>query len=56
MAYEVGHAAELLKPITSGCKTKVAKIVGISISALQRLVSIGGVPTVSILTRKANPN
>jgi hypothetical protein len=46
-ANEVGHAEELLKPITLGCKTKVAKIVGISVAALQRLVSIGGVPTVS---------
>jgi len=41
------HAKELLAPITLGCKTKVAKIIGISIAALQWLVALGGVPTVS---------
>lgn len=30
--------------MTLGCKTKNAKIVGISIAALQRLVALGGVP------------
>jgi hypothetical protein len=36
----------LLSPVLGGCKTKVAKIVAISIGALQRLVSlqtVGGV-------------
>ena len=41
-----GNAEVLLAPITLGCKTKVAKIIGISIAALQRLVTLGGVPTV----------
>jgi hypothetical protein len=50
------HADELLKPITLGCKTKVAKIVGISIAALQRLVSLGGVPTVSRACSFQNEN
>jgi hypothetical protein len=40
------HAEKLLAPVTLGCKTKVGKIIGISISALQRLVALGGVPTV----------
>jgi len=40
------HAETLLSPITLGCKTKTSKIIGISIAALQRLVSLGGVPTV----------
>ncbi|WWC72496.1 uncharacterized protein I206_106458 [Kwoniella pini CBS 10737] len=39
------NADTLLEPITRGCKTKVAKVIGISIAALQRLVSLGGVPT-----------
>ncbi|WVQ95482.1 hypothetical protein IAU59_002579 [Kwoniella sp. CBS 9459] len=39
------HADTLLEPITKGCKTKNAKVIGISIAALQRLVSLGGVPT-----------
>lgn len=42
------RSTELLAPVTLGCKTKTAKIIGISISALQRLVSLQGVPTVSI--------
>ena len=41
-----GNAEVLLLPITLGCKTKVAKVIGISIAALQRLVTLGGVPTV----------
>ncbi|WWC98642.1 hypothetical protein V866_005535 [Kwoniella sp. B9012] len=39
------HADVLLEPITKGCKTKIAKVIGISIAALQRLVALGGVPT-----------
>ncbi|OCF58554.1 hypothetical protein L486_04587 [Kwoniella mangroviensis CBS 10435] len=39
------NADVLLEPITKGCKTKVAKVIGISIAALQRLVALGGVPT-----------
>ncbi|WWC92223.1 uncharacterized protein L201_007177 [Kwoniella dendrophila CBS 6074] len=39
------NADTLLEPITKGCKTKVAKVIGISIAALQRLVALGGVPT-----------
>ncbi|KAK8850458.1 hypothetical protein IAR55_004376 [Kwoniella newhampshirensis] len=42
------HADTLLGPITLGCKTKVAKVIGISIAALQRLVSLGGVPTTNL--------
>jgi len=42
------HADKLLAPITLGCKTKTGKIIGISIAALQRLVSLKGVPTVSV--------
>lgn len=38
------NADKLLAPMTLGCKTKNAKIVGISIAALQRLVALGGVP------------
>jgi hypothetical protein len=34
--------------VTLGCKTKNAKIVGISIAALQRLVALGGVPLASL--------
>jgi hypothetical protein len=41
------RAEELLAPVQLGCRTRVAKVVGISIAALQRLVSLGGVPTVS---------
>lgn len=44
---QTGKADILLAPVTLGCKTKTAKIIGISISALQRLVALGGVPTVS---------
>ncbi|KAL7422319.1 Endocytosis and vacuole integrity protein [Cryptotrichosporon argae] len=39
------HAETLIAPVISGCRTKNAKIVGISIAALQRLVALGGVPT-----------
>ncbi|KAK4688854.1 hypothetical protein P7C73_g1265, partial [Tremellales sp. Uapishka_1] len=42
------QAEALLAPITLGCKTKNAKCIGISISALQRLVSLGGVSTASL--------
>ncbi|WVW80931.1 hypothetical protein I302_102922 [Kwoniella bestiolae CBS 10118] len=42
------HADTLLDPITKGCKTKVAKVIGISIAALQRLVALGGVPTTKL--------
>ncbi|WVF67919.1 hypothetical protein IAT40_002681 [Kwoniella sp. CBS 6097] len=42
------HADTLLEPITKGCKTKIAKVIGISIAALQRLVSLRGVPTVKL--------
>ncbi|ORY29654.1 guanine nucleotide exchange factor in Golgi transport N-terminal-domain-containing protein [Naematelia encephala] len=42
------HASTLLEPVTLGCKTKVAKIVGISIAALQRVVALGAVPTTSL--------
>jgi hypothetical protein len=38
----------LLAPITLGCKTRNAKIVGISIAALQQLVALGGVPLASL--------
>lgn len=38
------NADKLLAPMTLGCKTKNAKLVGISIAALQRLVALGGVP------------
>ena len=46
------HAKALLAPITLACKTKVAKIVGIGIAALQRLVALGDVPTVGIAARR----
>ncbi|WWD20641.1 hypothetical protein CI109_105117 [Kwoniella shandongensis] len=42
------NADTLLEPITLGCKTKIAKVIGISIAALQRLVALGGVPTVKL--------
>lgn len=42
------RADTLLAPVTLGCKTKNAKIVGISIAALQRLVALGGVPLASL--------
>lgn len=42
------QADKLLAPVTLGCKTKNAKIVGISIAALQRLVALGGVPLASL--------
>lgn len=41
------HATTLLEPMLLGCKTKVPKVIGISISALQRLMSLKGVPIVS---------
>lgn len=41
------HADTLLAPITLACKSKTPKIIGIAITALQRLVALGGVPTVS---------
>lgn len=47
------RAEELLAPVQLGCRTRVAKVVGISIAALQRLVSLGGVPTVSAIARCA---
>ena len=43
------HADTLLAPVSLGCKTKVGKIIGLSIAALQRLVALKGVPTVSLL-------
>ncbi|WVR08607.1 hypothetical protein IAU60_005662 [Kwoniella sp. DSM 27419] len=42
------NAETLLDPIGRGCKTRVAKVIGISIAALQRLVSLGGVPTIKL--------
>ncbi|WRT70613.1 uncharacterized protein IL334_007611 [Kwoniella shivajii] len=39
------NADTLLEPITKGCKTRIAKVIAISIGALQRLVALGGVPT-----------
>ncbi|CAK9786560.1 hypothetical protein CC85DRAFT_283171 [Cutaneotrichosporon oleaginosum] len=42
------RAETLLAPVTLGCRTKNAKIVGISIAALQRLVALGGVPLASL--------
>lgn len=44
----------MLLPITLGCKSKTPKIIGIAITALQRLVALGGVPTVSSLPRNHN--
>ncbi|WVQ85868.1 hypothetical protein IAT38_008036 [Cryptococcus sp. DSM 104549] len=44
----IQHGDTLLEPITLGCKTKTAKVVGISIAALQRLVALGGVPTAKL--------
>ncbi|OXM81823.1 hypothetical protein C364_00796 [Cryptococcus neoformans Bt63] len=41
----LNNAETLLEPITLGCKTKTAKVIGISIAALQRLISLGGLPT-----------
>jgi hypothetical protein len=52
---DVAHSGELLAPITLGCKTKIAKIVGISIAALQRLVALGGVPTVRRESTRVGP-
>ncbi|ORX41097.1 guanine nucleotide exchange factor in Golgi transport N-terminal-domain-containing protein [Kockovaella imperatae] len=42
------HCDKLLAPVILGCKTKQAKIVGISITALQRLVILRGVATDSL--------
>ena len=46
---QTGNADTLLSPITLGCKTKTPKIIGIAITALQRLVALGAVPTVNYL-------
>jgi len=43
------NADTMLSPVTLGCKTKTPKIIGIAITVLQRLVAVGGVPTVSSL-------
>ncbi|ODN82823.1 hypothetical protein L202_01090 [Cryptococcus amylolentus CBS 6039] len=42
------NADTLLSPVTLGCKTKTAKVIGISIAALQRLVALGGVPILKL--------
>ncbi|WVQ70582.1 hypothetical protein IAR50_000101 [Cryptococcus sp. DSM 104548] len=44
----IDNADTLLSPVTLGCKTKTAKVIGISIAALQRLVALGGAPTSKI--------
>jgi hypothetical protein len=46
----------MLSPVTLGCKTKTPKIIGIAITALQRLVAAGGVPTVSSIVAIENRN
>lgn len=39
----------MLSPIALGCRTKTPKVIGIAITALQRVVALRGIPTVGLL-------
>jgi hypothetical protein len=38
------HAQEILRPVFMGCGTKNAKVVGIALGILQRLIALRAVP------------
>ncbi|TFY51708.1 hypothetical protein EVG20_g10873, partial [Dentipellis fragilis] len=44
LASDGPHSSDLLRPVFMGCATKNAKVVGISLGSLQRLISLKAVP------------
>ncbi|EIN06524.1 hypothetical protein PUNSTDRAFT_90162 [Punctularia strigosozonata HHB-11173 SS5] len=48
LAKDGPQSDELLRPIFMGCATRNAKVVGIALGSLQRLISLRAVPTTSV--------